>query len=343
MLHLDVMQSHIRWLMEQPAGAKLNNNLTHALGNSVLFVLDIWNSLTTLATPFEPFLVYVLALVIAMGISLGAAALLDLLSVLTVHVSFLHFVFAKIYSHSLSVLSSLWHLFRGKKRNTLRHRIDSCDYDIDQLLLGTLLFATLFFLFPTLAIYYVFFSLVKLIISVVQAILYTIFITMYSFPFFGLFAHFYKAQQLPGGIWFELLPTVHASGQNTTLIASTTVRNSYPARQLSRNDSEGRDSFGIENDASLSRMPLIKTRIQNPYQSTSLAIYMLLHTRSVPLSALFVEFRVVLSKLMGHYTPISLVSSLIYGNPYPAPPQILEFSQEKIPLGEFWKFLETHS
>lgn len=29
-------------------------------------------------------------------------------------------------------LSALWKLFRGKKRNVLRNRIDSCDYDVDQ-------------------------------------------------------------------------------------------------------------------------------------------------------------------------------------------------------------------
>ena len=43
LIHIDVMQNLVRWLMEQPAGAKLNHNLTHALGNSVLFFLDLWN------------------------------------------------------------------------------------------------------------------------------------------------------------------------------------------------------------------------------------------------------------------------------------------------------------
>ncbi|KAF9520560.1 hypothetical protein BS47DRAFT_1387177 [Hydnum rufescens UP504] len=37
----------------------------------------------------------------------------------------------------------------GKRRNVLRNRIDSWDYDLDQLLLGTILFTLLAFLFPT--------------------------------------------------------------------------------------------------------------------------------------------------------------------------------------------------
>ena len=48
----------------------------------------------------------------------------------------------------------------GKKRNVLRHRIDACDYEQDQLLLGTVLFTALVFLFPTTIAYYILFSMV---------------------------------------------------------------------------------------------------------------------------------------------------------------------------------------
>jgi len=49
----------------------------------------------------------------------------------------------------------------GKKRNVLRHRIDACDYDQEQLLLGTVLFTVLIFLLPTTAAYYCLFSMVQ--------------------------------------------------------------------------------------------------------------------------------------------------------------------------------------
>ena len=49
----------------------------------------------------------------------------------------------------------------GKKRNVLRHRIDACDYEQDQLLLGTVLFTALVFLFPTTIAYYILFSMVR--------------------------------------------------------------------------------------------------------------------------------------------------------------------------------------
>lgn len=44
----------------------------------------------------------------------------------------------------------------------MRNRIDSAEYDLDQLLLGALLFSVLIFLFPTVAVYYTLFSLVCL-------------------------------------------------------------------------------------------------------------------------------------------------------------------------------------
>lgn len=59
------------------------------------------------------------------------------------------------------VISYTWslrrRLFRGKKNNVLRRRIDSCDYSLDQLLLGTMLFTLLAFLFPTTFVYYLLF------------------------------------------------------------------------------------------------------------------------------------------------------------------------------------------
>jgi hypothetical protein len=59
----------------------------------------------------------------------------------------------------------LRHCFRifwsGKRYNVLRDRIDSWDYDIDQLLFGTMLFTLVAFLFPTVLAYYVLFAMVS--------------------------------------------------------------------------------------------------------------------------------------------------------------------------------------
>lgn len=49
----------------------------------------------------------------------------------------------------------------GKRWNSLRNRVDSYDYEIDQLFLGTLLFTIALFLLPTIATYYLFFAVVR--------------------------------------------------------------------------------------------------------------------------------------------------------------------------------------
>ena len=69
--------------------------------------------------------------------------------------------FFRIYKLERDALSSLFRLFRGKKLNPLRSRIDSYLYDVDQLFIGTLGFCVVFFLFPTILMYYVVFLIVS--------------------------------------------------------------------------------------------------------------------------------------------------------------------------------------
>lgn len=71
----------------------------------------------------------------------------------------------RLYNLQLNTLSSLWHLFRGKKWNVLRRRVDSAVYNVDQLFLGTLLFTVLLFLLPTTALFYVVFAVVSLTVD----------------------------------------------------------------------------------------------------------------------------------------------------------------------------------
>mmetsp|Transcript_44081 Transcript_44081/g.66434 ORF Transcript_44081/g.66434 Transcript_44081/m.66434 type:complete len:252 (+) Transcript_44081:120-875(+) len=86
----------------------------------------------------------------------------DILRLATVHIQIISRVFRIMYQCELHALSSLWKLFRGKKRNILRHRTDTLEnsYDSMQLLLGMILFTIFLFLFTTIFVYYVFFVVV---------------------------------------------------------------------------------------------------------------------------------------------------------------------------------------
>jgi phosphatidylinositol glycan class Q protein len=109
----------------------------------------------------------------------------DLLNIMTFHIYIFYNVAARIY-HWLNILWSLFNLFRGKKFNVLRNRLDSCDYDLDQLLLGTILFTLLFFLFPTVVVYCVLFCGARLIVILLQVGLKTCLVVLNHFPLFAL-------------------------------------------------------------------------------------------------------------------------------------------------------------
>lgn len=49
----------------------------------------------------------------------------------------------------------------GKKFNVLRNRVEPASYEVDQLLLGTILFTLTTFLFPTVLAYYLAFAAVR--------------------------------------------------------------------------------------------------------------------------------------------------------------------------------------
>ena len=128
----------------------------------------------------------------------------DLLSLLTIHIYCFYAASARIFHWQLSIIVSLFHLFRGKKHNVLRNRIDSCDYDLDQLLLGTILFTLLFFLLPTVAVFYLTFTAARIIIISLKAGLDIALACLNHFPLFALMLRVKDPQRLPGGISFEL-------------------------------------------------------------------------------------------------------------------------------------------
>ena len=62
---------------------------------------------------------------------------------------------------------SLWRLFRGKKFNPLRNRVDSSPHEnVEQLFVGTLAFTILLFLYPTTLVYYAVFAVLESCLTV---------------------------------------------------------------------------------------------------------------------------------------------------------------------------------
>ncbi|KAK3321561.1 N-acetylglucosaminyl transferase component-domain-containing protein [Apodospora peruviana] len=204
---VDALQSSISWLMGWPAGLKLNGELAAFLGDLFLWVIDYWSSCIEALRPALPHIVWFIGFSSFAGASMPIALFSDLLSILTIHIYSFYLASARIYHWQLNILISLFHLFRGKKHNVLRNRIDSCDYDLDQLLVGTILFTLLFFLLPTVVVFYLNFAIARMAIISLKAIFDTLLSCLNHFPLFALMLRVKDPRRLPGGIRFELRDT----------------------------------------------------------------------------------------------------------------------------------------
>ncbi|KAK5942674.1 pig-Q [Knufia obscura] len=205
------LRDTIRWLMSYPGGLKLNTELAAFLGDLFLWVIEYWSaSSQLLVLPYLPTIVYFIGFSSFAGASMPIAIFSDLLSLMTVHIYAFYIASARIFNWQLSILVSLFQLFRGKKRNVLRNRIDNCDYDLDQLLLGTILFTLLFFLLPTVIVFYLTFATARMAIITFKATLDTCLACLNHFPLFALMLKIKDSQRLPGGVHLELLESKQA-------------------------------------------------------------------------------------------------------------------------------------
>lgn len=148
--------------------------------------------------PLLPHVIYFVGFSSFAGATLPIALFSDLASLLTVHIYAFYMASARIYRWQLETITSLFHLFRGKKHNVLRNRIDSCDYDLDQLLLGTILFTLLVFLLPTVVVFYLTFATSRMAIISLKAVLDTWLACLNHFPLFALMLRVKDSRRLPG-------------------------------------------------------------------------------------------------------------------------------------------------
>ena len=195
----------ILWLLGNPAGFKPNSNLSHFLGNFVLSMIRMWNTVTSALTKARQFIVFYLAAVGWLGGSLQAAALHDLLIFCSFWLLCVYSIFQTIYWYVLSMLSTQMKLFRGRKFNTIRRRDDSNSFNVAEMYLGVMVVSLALFLLPTLAIFY-FYAFISIIVSVMilQLVLVFVQIVFTEFPFFEIVLSLWQPYILPNGVKIEV-------------------------------------------------------------------------------------------------------------------------------------------
>ena len=123
------LKSLIVWMMENPAGLKLNSVLSQALGNFFLYHIHLWMTYVMLVVPLlTPHLSSLARLAPATSLSLQLAAASDLFLLLTVHVHCFHAYGRRLAVSQYRGLLALWRLFLGKatvKYHHLHNKVDS--------------------------------------------------------------------------------------------------------------------------------------------------------------------------------------------------------------------------
>lgn len=261
-LHIDVLRAWIDWLMGLPAGLKLNHFAGRKIGGGVLSFITWWEYITTYLTPWEPVIVMAVGLVGLGGGSFLLAVTADVLELATVHLYGLYAQFAWLHSRQVRLLRSLWTLFRGKKQNVLRSRVDSNDFDMAQLLLGTLLFTVLFFLFPTTSVYYAFFLSVYMGIQIVRGVIWWLTSILNNIPPYALYCALRAPQRLPAGIYLSLLGSdlgggngSGASGVSAGIGAGSQAAAAGGAGASSSALQDGRAAAGADGHAAKAQRP----------------------------------------------------------------------------------------
>ncbi|VBB29816.1 unnamed protein product [Acanthocheilonema viteae] len=122
------LEELIHWLTTYPAGLKLNAHLNTILSQFFGYHIYLWQTYLSVAS------VYIGFGFISLSCFFGLATL------------------------SVMSIKSLWRLFRGRKYNPLRQRVDSVKLDTRQLFIATLFFIILLFLLPTILVYFFTFS-----------------------------------------------------------------------------------------------------------------------------------------------------------------------------------------
>uniref|UniRef100_A0A5F9CS90 Phosphatidylinositol glycan anchor biosynthesis class Q n=1 Tax=Oryctolagus cuniculus TaxID=9986 RepID=A0A5F9CS90_RABIT len=206
------LQHLLQWLMGAPAGLKMNRALDQVLGRFFLYHIHLWISYVHLTSPFIERILWHVGFSACLGLTVAMSVLSDIIALLTFHIYCFYVYGARcavlraggppggLYCLKICGLSSLWRLFRGKKWNVLRQRVDSCSYDLDQLFIGTLLFTILVFLLPTTALYYLVFTLLRLLVVAVQGLIHLLVDVINSLPLYSLGLRLCRPYRLAGSL-----------------------------------------------------------------------------------------------------------------------------------------------
>lgn len=200
-----LLSDTISWLMNSPAGFKLNNELAEFMGQLIFWVLDLWKNITLkwAQNNVDNILIIIETVTSYCGLALFISISMDLINIFFLNIYGFYIACTRLYSWQLSIVMSLFQLFYGKKYNILRNRVDFNDYEFDQLMLGIILFTILIYLMPTVFIFYLTFAILRLFILFISLFHKYLLILLNHIPIVVLLLKLKNQERLPAGVFLD--------------------------------------------------------------------------------------------------------------------------------------------
>uniref|UniRef100_A0A3B4FQM5 Phosphatidylinositol glycan anchor biosynthesis class Q n=1 Tax=Pundamilia nyererei TaxID=303518 RepID=A0A3B4FQM5_9CICH len=195
------LEELLQWLMGAPAGLKMNRALDQVLGRFFLYHIHLWISYIHLMSPFIEGILWYGGLSACLGLTFALSLLSDMVALLTFHIYCFYVYGARLYCLKIYGLSSLWRLFRGKKWNVLRQRVDSCSYDVDQRYINAIHYFVCLFLTPGSRCV----VQLRLVVVLFQGVLHLSVDFINSFPLFAMGLRLFRPYRLAEGVKFQVL------------------------------------------------------------------------------------------------------------------------------------------
>lgn len=196
------LESLLHTLMEMPAGLKLNRPLNSTLGQFFLYHIYLLRTYVSIMKPVYMAIAGVVSLFGMCGLTCILSIMCDLFSLATVHIFCFYGYAARLYSFQTYSLSALWRLFRGKKWNQLKSRVDSYSYQYDQLFIGSISFTIVVFLLPTVLLYYSVFLTLRLATMAFLLVIRLLIWRLSILPAFACFHAITSSKKLVTGVYF---------------------------------------------------------------------------------------------------------------------------------------------
>ncbi|OQR98333.1 Nacetylglucosaminyl transferase component Gpi1 [Achlya hypogyna] len=291
--HFNVLKSQVTWLIDSPAGFKINLALASILGKGVHLMVDVAQYAIESVTPFMATLLRVAALASLFGLTVQLGLLYDAIEYLTLQTYYLYLYFSKLHRVQFDLLSSLWKLFLGKKKNVLRNRVDSCEYDVNQLLIGTLLFTILFFVVATNSVFYLYFCLARFVVLCLQTCVWCPIVLCHVIPLYSISLWLEDAHHYPMDVYLQPLQRAHVS--------------------ISFPNVHQKDCFLGDDLATDATRPTVEAK------GIATALFTL-HPLAFSFGALFTRFGAYLGALGSHYTVGKFLRCFFLGEYIPALP-----------------------